>query len=171
VSTASFWLPDTGATERLGEELGRRLLPGAVLALVGDLGAGKTTLVRGLARGLGVDDPEAVASPTYLLVVEHPGPVPLLHMDAYLPGKLRGFLADGGLDYLAERGAVVAIEWADRLPGALPGDPIRLHLTPERRDGIDGRLARLENAGGVRDLAGLAQTLGGAVNPGSGPSL
>ncbi|HLU38205.1 MAG TPA: tRNA (adenosine(37)-N6)-threonylcarbamoyltransferase complex ATPase subunit type 1 TsaE [Planctomycetota bacterium] len=157
----TFWLPDAAATERLGQELGRRLEPGAVLALTGDLGTGKTTLVRGLARGLGVDDPDAVASPTYLLVVEHPGRVPLVHVDAYLPGKLRAFLADGGLDYLAERSGVTAVEWADKVADLLPEDAVWLALEPRRQGGVDGRRAVLHNAGAVGDLAGLQRILEG----------
>lgn len=116
------------ATERLGEQLGRRLRPGDTLALLGTLGAGKTTLARGLARGLQVDDPDAVASPTYLLVVEHPGPVPLLHADAYLPAKLAGFLADGGLEYLFQPGSVCVLEWADRVVQAVPAGALWLEL-------------------------------------------
>lgn len=128
---ATVELPaDPAATEALGERLGRRLSAGDVLALCGDLGAGKTTFVRGLARGLDVDDPDAVSSPTYLLVIEHPGPVPLVHADAYLPQKLTSFLADGGLDYLADRAAVTAVEWADRLPDQLPPDSLWIDLRP-----------------------------------------
>ncbi len=123
--------PDPAATERLGEWLGGRLRAGDVLGLVGDLGAGKTTLVRGLARGLRLEDPDAVASPTYLLVVEHPGPTPLVHADAYLPAKLEGFLADGGLDYLHDRAAVVAVEWADRMRNMLPGNTLWVTFTTE----------------------------------------
>jgi tRNA threonylcarbamoyladenosine biosynthesis protein TsaE len=111
---------DAAATERFGEWLGRQLAPGDTVGLVGELGAGKTTLVRGLARGLGIDDPDAVCSPTYLLVVEHAGCVRLLHADAYLPGKLHGFLADGGLEYLFDARAVVVVEWADRVREHLP---------------------------------------------------
>lgn len=159
MTALSWWLPDSDATERLGEEIGRRLVAGTVLGLVGELGAGKTCLVRGLARGLGVDEPDAVTSPTYLLVVEHPGRIPLLHMDAYLPGKLRGFLADGGLDYLADRGGVVAVEWGDRLRDLLPADTVWLTLTEHRRDGVDGRSAVLENPGALRDLAGLTRSM------------
>jgi tRNA threonylcarbamoyladenosine biosynthesis protein TsaE len=121
---------DPAATEALGQRLGARLRAGAVLGLVGDLGAGKTTLVRGLARGLGIDDPDAVASPTYLLVVEHPGPVPLLHADAYLPAKLRGFLDDGGLDWLLGAPGVAVVEWADRIADLLPPATLWLHLDP-----------------------------------------
>ncbi|MGE3174104.1 MAG: tRNA (adenosine(37)-N6)-threonylcarbamoyltransferase complex ATPase subunit type 1 TsaE [Planctomycetota bacterium] len=120
---------DPDATERLGERIGRQLRTGTVLALVGDLGTGKTTLVRGLARGLKVDDPDAVASPTYLLVVEHEGPLPLRHADAYLPAKLAGFLADGGLDYLLAPDAVCAVEWADRIADQLPAAALWVVLT------------------------------------------
>lgn len=136
--------PDPAATERLGELLGEHLRPGDTLALVGDLGSGKTTLVRGLARGLRLDDPDAVSSPTYLLVLEHPGPKPLRHADAYLPAKLQGFLADGGLDYLLDGASVVAVEWADRVRELLPENTLwltialsdgpgrRVELTPGR---------------------------------------
>jgi tRNA threonylcarbamoyladenosine biosynthesis protein TsaE len=119
-STALHLPADPAATERLGEWLGERLCPGDVVALVGDLGAGKTTLVRGLARGLRVDDADAVQSPTYLLVLEHQGPVRLLHADAYLPQKLLGFLADGGLEYLFDPTAVAVVEWAEHVVPHLP---------------------------------------------------
>ena len=95
-------LPDADATHALGRAIGARLESGDGVALVGDLGAGKTTLTRGIAEGLGIDDPGAVTSPTYLVVVEHRGPVPLVHVDAYLPEKTRGFLLDGGVDYLGQ---------------------------------------------------------------------
>lgn len=121
--------PDPAATERLGRWLGEHLQPGQTLALVGDLGCGKTTLVRGLAHGLALDDPDAVSSPTYLLVIEHSGPRPLLHADAYLPAKLAGFLADGGLEYLFHQGAVVAVEWADRVRELLPADALWVSLS------------------------------------------
>jgi tRNA threonylcarbamoyladenosine biosynthesis protein TsaE len=140
-------LPDPAATEALGAWLGARLRPGQALALTGELGAGKTTLVRGLARGLRVDDPDAVSSPTYLLVIEHPGPAPLLHLDAYLPDKLRAFLADGGLDYLAERRAVIAVEWADRVAELLPEETLWVHLEAVATSGRPGRRARLETRG------------------------
>jgi tRNA A37 threonylcarbamoyladenosine biosynthesis protein TsaE len=82
-------------------------------------------------------------------------------MDAYLPGKLQSFLADGGLDYLAERRGVVAVEWADRVRDKLSGDAVWLTLRPHRRGGVDGRLARLENVGAVVDRDGLSKTLAG----------
>jgi tRNA threonylcarbamoyl adenosine modification protein YjeE len=145
---------DAAATEGLGERLGRCLRPGDTLALHGELGAGKTTLVRGLARGLALADPDAVASPTYLLVVEHDGPTRLLHADAYLPGKLLAFLEDGGLEYLFDPGAVAVVEWAERIAAHLP--PRTLHaelaLAPD-----GGRTVRLRAADGSAFpwLAGL----------------
>ena len=123
-------LPDAAATERLGKLLGERLRPGEGLALTGELGMGKTCLARGVGRGLGLEDPAAVTSPTYLLVMEHDGPVPMLHIDAYLPDKTRAFLADGGLDYLLASRGVVVVEWADRLADLLPTRTLWVALCP-----------------------------------------
>ncbi|MFY9345492.1 MAG: tRNA (adenosine(37)-N6)-threonylcarbamoyltransferase complex ATPase subunit type 1 TsaE [Planctomycetota bacterium] len=119
---------DPAATERLGAWLGQHLRPGDAVGLIGELGSGKTTLVRGLARGLGLDDPDAVHSPTYLLVVEHPGPIRLLHADAYLPGKLLAFLADGGLEYLFDPLAVAVVEWADTIAKHMPARTLWVEL-------------------------------------------
>jgi tRNA threonylcarbamoyladenosine biosynthesis protein TsaE len=131
------------ATEQLGEAVGRRLQRGQGVALRGELGMGKTCLARGIARGLGVDAPDEVCSPTYLLVMEHPGPVPLLHVDAYLPGKTRVFLAEGGLDYLTERAGVVVVEWAERVADLLPEETLWIDLVPARSADIESRIARL----------------------------
>jgi tRNA threonylcarbamoyladenosine biosynthesis protein TsaE len=98
-------------TEEAGRRLGERLRAGDVVLLTGELGAGKTTFVRGVARGTGSSAP--VASPTFQLVRIYPGRVQLAHIDLYRiesPGEL----ADLGLEELADQGAVV-IEWGDRL--------------------------------------------------------
>ncbi len=98
-------------TEAAGEALGGLLRRGDVVLLTGDLGAGKTTLVRGIARGAGSDAP--VASPTFQLVRVYPGRVQLAHVDLYRidnPAEL----AELGLEELADQGAVV-VEWGDRL--------------------------------------------------------
>lgn len=102
--------------------IARRLLPalapGAVLALVGPLGAGKTAFVKGLAAGLGVP-PHQVVSPTYTLIHEHAAPVPLFHADLYrLAGPSE--VAELGLEDYWERGGILAVEWADRAVGLLP---------------------------------------------------
>ena len=120
-------------TEAEGERLGLALKPGDLLLLVGPLGAGKTTFVRGLARGTGSHDP--VASPTFVLVRKYHGRVPLAHVDLYRLDRAPE-LRDLGLEELLDEGAVV-IEWGDRLdaPGArviaiepLGGDERRIRL-------------------------------------------
>ncbi|HKB32678.1 MAG TPA: tRNA (adenosine(37)-N6)-threonylcarbamoyltransferase complex ATPase subunit type 1 TsaE [Candidatus Dormibacteraeota bacterium] len=98
-------------TETVGEHLGKRLVTGDVVLLTGELGAGKTTFVRGVTRGAGSAAP--VASPTFQLVRVYPGRVQLAHVDLYRVEELSE-LADLGLEELAEQGAVV-IEWGDRL--------------------------------------------------------
>ena len=116
-------------TERLGAELARTLSPGTVVALEGDLGAGKTRFVRGLAGGLG-HDPAAVSSPTFVIEHRHAtaGAVPLVHIDAY---RLRGpadLDALGWDELLGEGRAVVAVEWPSRIAAALPSRRVTVHL-------------------------------------------
>ena len=98
-------------TEALGEQLGARLKPGDLVLLAGPLGSGKTTFVRGMARGAGSD--AKVQSPTFTLVRVYPGRVQLAHVDLYRV-RAAGELADLGLDELLDEGAMV-IEWGDRL--------------------------------------------------------
>jgi tRNA threonylcarbamoyladenosine biosynthesis protein TsaE len=98
-------------TSAAGERLAARLRPGDVVLLQGDLGAGKTAFVRGLARGLGVP-PEEVSSPTFTLIQEYRGRVPLYHVDLYRLQPVEA--ADLGLDELMSRDGVVAVEWAER---------------------------------------------------------
>jgi tRNA threonylcarbamoyladenosine biosynthesis protein TsaE len=99
-------------TEAVGARLGARLGPGARVWLHGDLGAGKTAFVRGLAEGLGLD-PDDVSSPTFTIVQEYRGRIPLYHVDLYRLAP--GDVDDLGLDALAADG-VLAIEWAERMP-------------------------------------------------------
>ena len=113
---ATTTLPDivtssAAETETIGEHLGKRLRIGDVVLLTGELGAGKTTFVRGVTRGAGSSAP--VASPTFQLVRVYPGRLQLAHVDLYRVEELSE-LVDLGLEELAEQGAVV-IEWGDRL--------------------------------------------------------
>jgi tRNA threonylcarbamoyladenosine biosynthesis protein TsaE len=100
-------------TEALGERIGLGLRGGEVVLLTGDLGAGKTAFVRGLARGVGAD-PEDVASPTFVLLTAYPGRLTLHHADLY---RLTGCGDEGelGLDELPGPEGVLAVEWAERL--------------------------------------------------------
>ncbi len=115
-------------TEALGERLARAASPGSVFALRGGLGAGKTAMTRGMARGLGVLDP--VTSPTYTLINEYDGDMPLYHMDAYrLHGPAEFELLDAAR-YLHGDGLCV-VEWSERVEGALPAHSARIEISPE----------------------------------------
>jgi tRNA threonylcarbamoyladenosine biosynthesis protein TsaE len=105
-------------TSAVGSELARSLDAGSVVLLIGELGAGKTAFVRGLAEGLGID-PELVSSPTFTLIQEYRGGrLPLHHVDLY---RLRSIEVDDlGLDELMLGGGVAAIEWPDRLAREIP---------------------------------------------------
>jgi len=112
-------------TEDAGERLGRILGPGAVVALTGELGAGKTCFIQGLVRGLGVTG--RATSPTFVLINQYPGRVPVYHVDAYRTESLTE-LMDLGLLELLGGGGVTVIEWADKLESLLPREAIHVHI-------------------------------------------
>lgn len=150
----AFHLRDHEETEQFGAVLGdllrsRDAHPGAIaLLLSGELGAGKTTFVRGLSLGLGAD-PRGVASPTFTLRMDHRGGArPLAHIDAWRIGP--DDLESLGFDELLEGDAVVAIEWPERLEGALPHRNIRVrleHAQPIEEGAEAGRSASIDAAG------------------------
>ena len=122
-------------TEALGAALARRLAPGDVVAFYGDLGAGKTAFVRGMARGLGIR--ESVTSPTYTVVNEYiSGKLPLFHFDLYRLSGPHDLFDIGWEDYL-ERGGICAVEWSERAQSLL-SDALRVTIrmgdSPERRE-------------------------------------
>jgi tRNA threonylcarbamoyladenosine biosynthesis protein TsaE len=114
------------ATTRLGRRLGALLQHGDVVALVGDLGAGKTQLTRGACEGAGVA-PGDVSSPTFAIVQTYRGRLPIHHADLYRLGDLDELYATGFMDLLGGEGALL-VEWADRIEGWLPPDHLRLRL-------------------------------------------
>lgn len=115
--TQRFTSHDARATEAIGRALAARLAPDAVVLLEGDLGAGKTVLVRGLAAGLGID-PAAVQSPTFTIVHEHGAPRRLVHVDLYRLAAEE--TAAIGIDELLAGPGIKAVEWAERLPAPPP---------------------------------------------------
>ena len=112
-------------TEAAGEALGRTLGPGDVVALTGDLGAGKTSFTRGVVQGLGA--PTRATSPTFVLINEYRGRLPIHHVDAYRTASLTE-LMDLGLPELFDEDGVTLVEWADRLGPLLPARTIHVHL-------------------------------------------
>ncbi len=122
-------------TEALGEALVGRLSPGAVVAFTGDLGAGKTAFVRGMARGLGIT--QRVTSPTFTIVNEYEGGrLPLFHFDLYRLGSSDELFDIGWEDFL-RRGGICAVEWSENVTDALEPDTVFIDIrrgeTPDSR--------------------------------------
>src|SRR5262249_51392573 len=115
-------------TARLGRAIARVARPGAVVALVGPLGAGKTRLVRAVAEARNVD-PAAISSPTFVLIHEYAGAPPIYHVDAYRLETPAAFLGLGITDYMGGEGLVL-IEWADRVRSEMPPDAWWIYLDP-----------------------------------------
>jgi len=113
-------------TRKLGERLGNLLRAGDAVALEGELGAGKTCFIQGMARGLGVEE-KYVVSPSFVLIREYEGRIPLYHVDLYRlhPGAE---VAGLGLDEYLEGGGATAIEWAEKAAGQLPDGCIRIEM-------------------------------------------
>jgi tRNA threonylcarbamoyladenosine biosynthesis protein TsaE len=122
----TYMSPSVGKTEWLGEQLGSQLTEGDIIALVGDLGGGKTWFTKGVAIGLGIDG-NSIVSPTFTLVNEYRGRYPLYHIDLYRLNNESQIMALGLDEYLSG-GGVVVIEWADRWPERLPEETIRVEL-------------------------------------------
>jgi tRNA threonylcarbamoyladenosine biosynthesis protein TsaE len=123
------------ATAALGRRLGELLFPGAVVALVGPLGAGKTHLVRAMAEGLGIRDGRVVTSPTFVLIQEYQARLPVYHFDAYRLSTPEEFIDLGAHEYFAG-GGVCLVEWADRVASCLPPEFLRITI------GITGETSR-----------------------------
>ena len=114
-------------TEALGRQLAAHLRSGDVVAFFGDLGAGKTAFTRGLAAGLGCRG--RVTSPTFTIVNEYDGPIPLFHFDMYRLGSEEELFDIGWEDYLARPG-ICAVEWSEQVAGALPPEAVRVTIQP-----------------------------------------
>lgn len=131
-------------TEKVGEALAHILSPGTVIAFSGDMGAGKTAFIRGLARGLGISD--RVTSPTFTVVNEYEGGrLPLFHFDMYRLGSSDELFDIGWEDYL-RRGGVCAVEWSERVTDALEG---AITVDISRGDGEHDRIITITGEEGL----------------------
>ena len=134
-------------TEKLGAALGKILPAGTIIAYRGDLGAGKTAFTRGLARGLGYQEP--VTSPTYTIVNEYlGGRIPLFHFDMYRLRSSDDLFDIGWEDYL-DRGGVCAVEWSENVDDAMED---AIYITIEKL-GEDSRRITLEGGSALADLS------------------
>ena len=121
----SYYTDNEAETEALGARLAETLNNGAVVAMYGDLGAGKTAFVRGMARGLGLHC--RVSSPTFTIVNEYLGERELIHFDLYRLSGSEELFEIGWEDYLS-RGAICAVEWSEKVPDAFYGDEITVTI-------------------------------------------
>lgn len=127
-------------SELLGEQIGDALEPGSVVALIGGLGAGKTTLTKGIARGLGV--PGLVHSPTFTLIHEHVGRLPVYHFDLYRLNTPQELEELGCESYFSGEGISI-IEWAEKAVSLLPSDRLEIRIISED----DGRTFEIRATG------------------------
>jgi len=142
-------------TFNFGKRVGKRLKAGSIIALIGELGCGKTLLTRGICAGLDVPLRQ-VNSPTFVLVNEYSGKLPVFHMDLYrLEGVAEGFEI-GLLDYLAKaESGVMLVEWAEKVLSLLPDDYLRVEF-----DVLSARKRRIVLSGFRGRFSGLLRELG-----------
>ncbi len=147
--------PSPEATRAAARALARAVGPeGLLIALIGPLGAGKTVFAKGLAEGLGLD-PAVVASPTFVIASEYTAPDGrrLAHIDLYRVESAAELETAGFLDWL-EPGVLVAVEWADRLPEALPADRLELRLSrPDAETSAENRTLHAKALGAKAEAA------------------
>jgi tRNA threonylcarbamoyladenosine biosynthesis protein TsaE len=125
METLKIRLKNTNETLKLGEIIGKSLNPGSIIALVGDLGAGKTVLVKGIAKGLGVD--EEPNSPTFVIMNQYEGRIPLYHFDLYRVSSEEELFGIGYDEFFFGEG-VAAVEWADRVQDVFPEHTIKIEI-------------------------------------------
>jgi len=125
-----FQTSNTSETIRMGKRLGRLLQPGDVVALIGDLGTGKTQFIKGLAEGVGVGKATYVSSPSFTLINEYPGRTPLYHIDLFRLESEKE--AEGlGLEEYVHGNGITAIEWADKISSLLPEELLLVEIRYE----------------------------------------
>ena len=127
-------------TIQLGEKIGKMLKPGTVIAMEGTLAAGKTTITKGIAKALGIT--ETITSPTFTLISEYEGNMPLYHMDVYRLDSAEDFLNLGVEDMIYDGNGVALIEWSEKIRSELPKSTITIRLETAENN---GRKITIEN--------------------------
>ena len=122
-----FQTKSTSETIRIGKNIGSLLLPGDAVALVGELGTGKTQFIKGLAAGVGVGKPTYISSPSFMLINEYVGKVPFCHIDLFRL-KSEKEAEELGLEDYFQGGGITAVEWADKIPSLLPQEIFWIHI-------------------------------------------
>ncbi len=151
----TFLSSSPAATSGFGKKMGERLKGGSVIALIGELGCGKTLLTRGICDGLDVPLRQ-VNSPTFVLVNEYRGRLPVFHIDLYRLGEIADGFEIGILDYLAQvESGVMVVEWAEKVLSLLPRDrlEVRFHV-------LSARKRRIELSAGGGRFSSLLKELG-----------
>lgn len=128
MTTISIQVQNLAETEAFGIRLAAQLFPGSVVALVGTLGAGKTHLVRAIAVGLQIPNPDIVNSPTFVLIQEYDARLPIYHFDAYRLQRESDFAELGVHEYF-ERNGVCLVEWADKVTTCMPQEYLEIRIT------------------------------------------
>jgi tRNA threonylcarbamoyladenosine biosynthesis protein TsaE len=127
VKRVVFLTRSTSETIQLGKKIGRLLMAGDVVALLGELGAGKTQFIKGLAAGVGVRNSTYVSSPSFTLINEYPGKIPFYHVDLFRLEREKEAEELGLEDYF-QGGGITAVEWADKIPSLLPKEMLFIHI-------------------------------------------
>jgi tRNA threonylcarbamoyladenosine biosynthesis protein TsaE len=143
-------------TIRLGKRIGRLLDPGDIVALIGELGTGKTHLIKGLAAGAGIKDSSYVSSPSFTLIHEYSGKVPFYHIDLYRLGSEKE-AEELGLEECLGGTGIAAIEWADKIPSLLPGERLLIRLSY-----VDERSRSIKLSGTGRHYEDIVESLNAA---------
>jgi tRNA threonylcarbamoyladenosine biosynthesis protein TsaE len=146
------------ATRAVGAAIASCVVPGDVVVLTGDLGSGKTTLAQGIAAALGVTEP--VVSPTFAIVREYEGRVPIAHVDVYRLDRVQE-LHDLGLEEIFDGTRVVLVEWGELVAPVLPGDRVVVRMRHDDEDD-DARMIAVDAEGSARSSS-LTSLLAGAI--------
>ena len=113
-------------TKKLGESIGKKLSYGSIIALTGELGSGKTTLIQGIGEGIGTTS--MIKSPSFTIIHEYPGPIPLYHFDLYRLRDEQEIVSLGYEEYFYKREGIVVIEWAEKIKNFLPTEYLNINI-------------------------------------------